>query len=93
MDIRAAIAHELDKLEEGDLELVLKLLRALAAPDFRTKLAALIGQAQVLGQSSDDMIAQRALEALEKAQAIAKLHGITEDDVIEEIRAYRAESR
>jgi len=44
-------------------------------------------------QPSTDQVQQRALEALELIRKIAAEHGITEEDVLREIEAYRASKR
>ena len=111
MNLREAIAHELEKLGEGDLKLALAFVSALASPDRQMKIAELLRQMQELGEMADpvtqrmmeallrqaqelsemtDPVTQRAIVALWTARAIAKAHGITDEDVLEEIQAYRA---
>jgi porphobilinogen deaminase len=89
VNLREAITHELEKLGEGDLKLTLAFVSALASLDRRAKFAELLRQVQELGEMADP-VTQRAIEALRTARAIAKMHGITDEDVLEEIRAYRA---
>ena len=133
MNLREAIAHELERLGEDELELVLAFVSALASPDRQMKIAELLRQMQELGKPADpvtqrmmeallrqaqelsemadpitqriteallrqilergewpDPVTQRAIVALWTARAIAKAHGITDEDVLEEIQAYRA---
>ena len=133
MNLREAIAHELEKLGEGDLKLALAFVSALASPDRQMKIAELLRQMQELGKPADpatqrfrevlirlmqelgelddpvtqrfveallrhirehgkwpDPVTLRAIVALWTARAIAKAHGITDEDVLEEIQAYRA---
>jgi len=80
MNLREAIAHELERLGEDELELVLAFVSALASLD---------RWAQALSESADP-VTQRAIAALWTARAIAKAHGITDEDALEEIQAYRA---
>lgn len=133
MNLREAIAHELERLGEDELELVLAFVSALASPDRQMKIAELLRQMQELGKPADpatqrfrevlirlmqelgelddpvtqrfveallrhirehgkwpDPVTLRAIVALWTARAIAKAHGITDEDVLEEIQAYRA---
>jgi len=137
MNLREAIAHELEKLGEGDLKLALAFVSALASPDRQMKIAELLRQMQELGKPADpatqrfreallmetlrliqergepadpitqrfteallrhiqehgklpDPVTLRAIVALWTARAIAKADGITDEDVLEEIQAYRA---
>ena len=89
MNLREAIAHELERLGEDELELVLAFVSALASLDRQAETTELFRQMQELGKPADPAT-QRAIEALRTARAIAKMHGITDEDVLEEIRAYRA---
>ncbi len=102
MNLREAIAHELERLGEDDLELVLAFVSALASLDRQAQeldeLAAPFAQRFVealLRQIRDrgelpDPVTLRAIAALWTARAIANAHGITDEDVLEEIQAYRA---
>ena len=133
MNLREAIAHELERLGEDELELVLAFVSALASPDRQMKIAELLRQMQELGEMADpvtqrmmeallrqaqelsemtdpvtqriteallrqilergewpDPVTLRAIVALWTARAIAKAHGITDEDVLEEIQEYRA---
>lgn len=111
MNLREAIAHELERLGEDELELVLAFVSALASLDRQAETTELFRQMQELGKPADpatqrmmeallrqaqelsemaDPVTQRAIVALWTARAIAKAHGITDEDVLEEIQAYRA---
>jgi hypothetical protein len=111
MNLREAIAHELERLGEDELELVLAFVSALASLDRQAETTELFRQMQELGEMADpvtqrmmeallrqilergewpDPVTQRAIVALWTARAIAKAHGITDEDVLEEIQAYRA---
>jgi hypothetical protein len=133
MNLREAIAHELERLGEDELELVLAFVSALASLDRQAETTELFRQMQELGKPADpatqrfrevlirlmqelgelddpvtqrfveallrhirelgewpDPVTLRAIVALWTARAIAKAHGITDEDVLEEIQAYRA---
>jgi len=75
VNLREAITHELEKLGEGDLKLVLAFVSALASPDRQAKMSELLRRLQELGEMADP-VTQRAIEALRTARAIAKMHGI-----------------
>jgi tellurite resistance protein len=133
MNLREAIAHELEKLGEGDLKLALAFVSALASLDRQAETTELFRQMQELGKPADpatqrfrevlirlmqelgelddpvtqrfveallrhirehgkwpDPVTLRAIVALWTARAIAKADGITDEDVLEEIQAYRA---
>jgi hypothetical protein len=111
MNLREAIAHELERLGEDELELVLAFVSALASLDRQAETTELFRQMQELGKPADpatqrmmeallrqaqelsemaDPVTRRAIVALWTARAIAKAHGITDEDVLEEIQAYRA---
>ena len=133
MNLREAIAHELERLVEDELELVLAFVSALASLDRQAETTELFRQMQELGKPADpatqrfrevlirlmqelgelddpvtqrfveallrhirehgkwpDPVTLRAIVALWTARAIAKAHGITDEDVLEEIQAYRA---
>jgi tellurite resistance protein len=133
MNLREAIAHELERLGEDELELVLAFVSALASLDRQAETTELFRQMQELGKPADpatqrfrevlirlmqelgelddpvtqrfveallrhirehgkwpDPVTQRAIVALWTARAIAKADGITDEDVLEEIQAYRA---
>jgi hypothetical protein len=133
MNLREAIAHELERLREDELELVLAFVSALASLDRQAETTELFRQMQELGKPADpatqrfrevlirlmqelgelddpvtqrfveallrhirehgkwpDPVTLRAIVALWTARAIAKAHGITDEDVLEEIQAYRA---
>jgi hypothetical protein len=111
MNLREAIAHELERLREDELELVLAFVSALASLDRQAEITELFRQMQELGKPADpatqrmmeallrqaqelsemaDPVTRRAIVALWTARAIAKAHGITDEDVLEEIQAYRA---
>ncbi len=133
MNLREAIAHELERLGEDELELVLAFVSALASLDRQAETTELFRQMQELGKPADpatqrfrevlirlmqelgelddpvtqrfveallrhirghgkwpDPVTLRAIVALWTARAIAKAHGITDEDVLEEIHAYRA---
>jgi hypothetical protein len=111
MNLREAIAHELERLREDELELVLAFVSALASLDRQAETTELFRQMQELGKPADpatqrmmeallrqaqelsemaDPVTRRAIVALWTARAIAKAHGITDEDVLEEIQAYRA---
>jgi hypothetical protein len=111
MNLREAIAHELERLGEDELELVLAFVSALASLDRQAETTELFRLMQELGELDDpvtqrfveallrhirehgkwpDPVTLRAIVALWTARAIAKAHGITDEDVLEEIQAYRA---
>jgi hypothetical protein len=105
MSLREAIARELEKLGQDELELVLTLVHALASPTSSRRARMVewlldhylqaVMRLRVTEQprrpnEDVDPMAQRAAEALEKMWDIARAQGITDEDVLAEIQAHRA---
>jgi 16S rRNA C967 or C1407 C5-methylase (RsmB/RsmF family) len=108
MNLRETIARELERLGQDELKLALTFVRALASPasSRKAKMEEWLAlhytraiedlRSTELPQKPDefaDSVAQRAAEALEKMWAIARARGITDEDALEEVRAYRASRR
>jgi thioesterase domain-containing protein len=105
MSLQEAIARELEKLGQDELELVLTLVHALASPTssrrarmvewlldhyLQAAMRLRVNEQPRRPNEDVDPMAQRAAEALEKMWDIARAQGITDEDVLAEIQAHRA---